>query len=84
MNKIRIIAFKVNRACSRIGAVVDTWWPRDDDDRVRAIFDHKNFFQPSIILVQFYLLNPNIDYKFAISKVKGSWAAFKILSLSSV
>ena len=45
MNKIRIIAFKVNRACSRIGAVVDTWWPRDDDDRVRAIFDHKNFFQ---------------------------------------
>ena len=34
--------------------------------------------------MEFCLLNPNIDPKLANSKVKGSWAAFKVLRLSSV
>ena len=33
--------------------------------------------------MEFCLLNPNIDPKLANSKVKGSWAAFKVLRLSS-
>ena len=34
--------------------------------------------------MEFCLLNPNIDPKLTNSKVKGSWAAFKVLRLSSV